>query len=249
MKIALAASLLLSCATSTLALDYEAQRANTVRRCEAISPSEYQSGLFFNPAGYRSYYVRSECFQRAAIQFRDTPLCTKVIQRHSLFASSWGYSQGQCRKLVAEGIAADGRELEQKKTKYALDPIQLRDFRIERNGNGRDFDIVPILGGSSGGSYILRFEILQSNSAKEAVSLHSSGYYLDGNSNLRIFIRQEDIRKRFAGFSLYHTYTVQGTLIFDVGNGTPSGYWSDSFVEGLFPEKQRRQFFIKQIRF
>jgi len=74
-------------------------------------PAAYQSGLLFNPVGYRSYYLRSECFQRIAIEFRDQKLCDLVKPRHSLFSSSWGYSKAQCGKLVHEGLAADEKIL------------------------------------------------------------------------------------------------------------------------------------------
>ena len=40
-------------------------------------------------------------FQQAAVRFRDQALCRQVKQRRSLLFSSWGYSPGQCRKLVA----------------------------------------------------------------------------------------------------------------------------------------------------
>src|SRR5689334_14486427 len=71
---------------------YDAARAAAVKACEAISAKDYQSGLAFNPDGYRSYYVRSECLQRTAIQFRDLALCDGVTQRRALLWSSWGYS-------------------------------------------------------------------------------------------------------------------------------------------------------------
>jgi len=40
----------------------------------------------------------------------------------------------------------------------------------------------------------LEFEIVD---AGPPVLLHSSGYYLDANSNLRIYVRLADIRERF----------------------------------------------------
>jgi hypothetical protein len=75
---------------SVRANDYDTARTAAVSKCEAINPSEHQSGLLFNPDGYRSYYVRSECLQRTAVQFRDDTLCARVRQRRSLFSSSWG---------------------------------------------------------------------------------------------------------------------------------------------------------------
>ena len=148
-------------ASILFAADYSQLRATAIKKCEAIAPAEYQSGLFFNPDGYRSYYVRSECFQRTAVQFRDDTLCSNVKRRYSILSSSWGYSQENCRKLVAEGIAADRDSLEKVKREYRLNPVRLRDFRVERNGNGHDFDIIPSFTGSYGHGYVLRLEVLQ----------------------------------------------------------------------------------------
>jgi hypothetical protein len=236
-------------ASGLFAADYSQLRATAIKKCEAINPAEYQSGLFFNPDGYRSYYVRSECFQRTAVQFRDDTLCSNVKRRYSILSSSWGYSQANCRKLVAEGIAADRDSLEKVKIEYRLNPVRLRDFRIERNGNGRDFDIIPYFMGSYGHGYILRFEVLSSGTGNAPIELHSSGYYVDGNSNMRIFVRQEDIRRRFAAFSLNRSYTLQATIILDIGNGGLDGLWSDAFIERVFPARERSQSLKKEIRF
>jgi hypothetical protein len=50
---------------------------------------------------------------------------------------------------VAENIAADRKLLEEKRNGYLNRAIQRRDFRIERNGNGRDFDIIPTFTGET----------------------------------------------------------------------------------------------------
>src|SRR5678810_955265 len=104
--------------TSLLASDYADMRSRAVQACTAIDPSQSQSGLVFNPDGYRSYYVRSKCFQEAAIEFRDSTLCDQVTERRSLLSSSWGYTAARCRQLVAEGTAADRASLEATKTAY-----------------------------------------------------------------------------------------------------------------------------------
>jgi hypothetical protein len=236
-------------ATTAFSGSYSDMRAEGIKKCEAIDPNEHQSGLFFNPDGYRSYYVRSECFQQTAIQFRDEILCFKVVRRYSLFSSSWGYSEGNCRKLVAEGIAADREILEKTRREYLLSPMRLRDFRIERNGNGRDFDIIPALMGTYGHGYVLRFEVMQPGDGNKSVVLHSSGYYLDAKSNIRIFLRQQDIKQRFAAFSLNRSYRLRATITLDVGNGGPRGWWSDAFVERIFPVRERSQSLTKEVRF
>lgn len=236
-------------ATRVCSATYDELRAAAVKTCQAIDPAAYQSGLSFNPDGYRSYYVRSECFQKTAVQFRDETLCAQVKQRHSLFSSSWGYSGSQCRKLVAEGSAADHKTLEDIKRKYLQGAVRLRDFRVEPNGNGRDFDIIPFFTGDYGHGHTLRFEVVPSGSGKEAVLLHSSGYYVDGNSNLRIFVRQEEVRKRFPEFVLGRPYSVRATLILDVGNGGAAGRWSEAFIERNFPVRNRSQSLEREVRF
>ena len=120
--------------TSAFSAGYDELKSAAIKKCQAIDPAEYQSGLFFNPAGYRSYYVRSECLQKAAVQFRDDTLCGQVRQRHSLFSSSWGYSPARCREQIAEGVAADRKVLEEMKQEYQQGAVRLRDFRLERNG-------------------------------------------------------------------------------------------------------------------
>ena len=132
---------------------YTELRRAALKQCQAIDPADYQSGLFFNPDGYRSYYVRSECFQKTAVQFRDEALCAEVRQRVSLLSSSWGYSRTRCRELVAQGVAADRKTLEEIKRLYIKGAVTLRDFRVERNGNGRDFDIIPSFAGDYAHGY------------------------------------------------------------------------------------------------
>ena len=132
-------------------------------------------------------------------------LCAEVRQRFSLLSSSWGYSRARCRELVGQGAAADRTTLEEIKRLYIKGAVTLRNFLVERNGNGRDFDIIPFFAGGYAHGYVLRFEIVQPDTRKETALLHSSGYYVDGNSNLRVFLRQDEIRKRFPDFALDHT--------------------------------------------
>ena len=117
---------------AAIGFDYAEARSKAVKACDAINPSESQSGLIFNPDGYRSYYVRSKCFQEAAVAFRDAALCAQVNQRWSLLSSSWGYSARRCRQLVAEGTSADRAELEGLKNPYASGGVRLRGFRAGR---------------------------------------------------------------------------------------------------------------------
>jgi hypothetical protein len=228
---------------------YDELRSAAVKRCEAIDPSKHQSGLIFNPDGYRSFYVRSACFQDTAVTFRDESLCVQVKQRRSLFSSSWGYASKRCRQLVTEGMAADRKALEEQKSRYMKGAVRLRDFRIERNGNGRDFDIIPAFNTGYAHGYTLRFEIISAPATTGSVLLDTSGFYLDGNNNIRIFVRQSDIRRRFPHFELGHPYRVRATLILNVGNGGQGGRWSDAFIERVFPAAGRSTFLVKEVTF
>jgi len=226
---------------------YDELRAAALKQCQAIDPGAYQSGLLFNPEGYRSFYLRSECLQKTAAEFRDESLCGQVKERASLLSPSWGYSPAQCTKLVREGVAADERALTEMKESYRRGAVQLSDFRLERNGNGRDFDLIPSFAGNYAHGYILRFEII--TAADKPALLHSTGYYLDGRNNLRIFLRQEDIRSRFAAFTPGQLYTVRATSIFDTGNGGQGGRWSEPFIERIFPLRERSQSLDREVHF
>ena len=232
-----------------LAIEYATARSAAVSRCEAIDRAAYQTGLYGNPDGYRSFYVRSQCFQTAAVEFRDESLCAGVRQRRSIFASSWGYSSSRCRTLVTEGIAKDRSELEEIKRQYSQNAVRLRSFRIERNGNGRDFDIIPVFSGSYARSYLLTFDIPGAGSTGAPILLHSSGYHIDSSSNLNIYVRQAEIRERFPGFTLNRPYQVRATAILDVGMGGQGGYWSDAFIERVFPARDRSQSITLQTTF
>jgi len=234
-------------ASDAEAFDYAAAHSKAVKACEAISPSESQSGLFFNPDGYRSFYVRSKCLQEAAVTFRDTTLCKQVKERRSLLASSWGYSAARCRQLVTDGVARDRAELEKLKREYAAGGITLRDFRIERNGNGRDFDIIPVLNGTYAHGYALTFEFLPETGGPRL--LYATGSYLDEKSDLSYYVTQATIRQQFPAFGLSRTYTVRATVTLDVGFGGQSGYWSPAFIERVFPMRERSQSMSKQMVF
>jgi hypothetical protein len=220
-----------------------------VRDCAAIDPAAYQTGLLFNPDGYRSFYVRSACFQRAAIEFRDEALCERVKRRRAWFSSSWGYSKRQCRKAVREGIAADEAELVERRQRYQSGPLRLVDFAVEPNGNGRDYDIVPVFSGADANGYRLRFELIAAGAHGEPVAIHSDRYFLRGDSRLRVFVRRDEIRAHALHFEPGRRYAVRATLVREVGSGSPGGRWSDAFVERVFPERERSQSLERDARF
>lgn len=229
------------------AADYANERAAAVATCEAIDPSEARSGLIFNPDGHRSFYVRSDCFQDAAVRFRDASLCAHVKQRRSLFGSSWGVSARQCRKEVEAGLEKDRAEIRALKADYADGRMELVDFRVERNGNGRDFDIVPHFQGSSPHGYTLSFSLVDGTRNAE---FHRSGYYLRGaGDQIRIYVPVESLRAALPGLSLDKTYVIEAVLELSIGRGGLGGRWSDAFIESEFPRAVRTQVMTRTIRF
>ena len=64
--------------TQVAASDYQNLLDQALANCEEIDSHNYQTGLWLNPDGYRSYYEKSACIQRAAIAFRAPSLCNKV---------------------------------------------------------------------------------------------------------------------------------------------------------------------------
>ena len=246
----IAAPIVMALTTAALGASYDERRSAAVALCEAIDPRDYQSGLLFNPDGYRSYFVRSECFQRVAREFRDASLCAQVRRRFSLFGSSWGYSRAQCLKEVQAAVAADREALEERRRQYlGQQPLRLVDFRIERSGNGRDFDIVPAFTGGHAGSYTLRFDVLAPDGTPRTAPFHSAGMNLDAGSNVRLYVRYADIRARWPEFAYGTRYTVRATLTLEVGPGSVGAWWSDAFVEGVFPWAERSQALEKDIGF
>jgi hypothetical protein len=229
------------------ASDYEARRTAAVKACEAIDPSKYQTGLAFNPEGFRSFYLRSQCFQDAAVLYRDETLCEPVKQRRALFSSSWGYSPAHCRDLVRAGTESDRRELEAVRRAYLAAPLRLDGFAIEPNGNGRDVDIVPAFSGGYAHGYRLTFEVLEGG--RPPAIIHAGGYYVDPHARLRIYVRQTEIRDRVPGLVPGQVYPVRGTLTLEVGTGGPAGLWSEAFVERVFPMRERSQAVIERVRF
>ena len=118
---------------------------------------------------------------------------------------------------------------------------------MERNGNGRDFDIVPEFTAGYAHGYMLTFELVEVQ--QQPVLLHSDGYFIGGDSRLRIFVRQAEVRARFPGMELNHVYKVRATMTLSMGNGGLSGYWSDAFLESVFPVRERTQSLTIESRF
>src|SRR3569833_116011 len=144
-------------------------------------------------------------------------------------------------------MTAERAENVTEKQRYLASPPRLQSFQIVRNGNGRDFDILPEFTAGYPHGYTLTFEII--GVRDQPVLLHSDGYYLDQRSNLRIFVRQSEVRASFPEFQLNQPYKVRATVSLSIGNGGMSGYWSDEFLESTFPARARSQSLTTETRF
>jgi hypothetical protein len=182
-----------------------------------------------------------------AVQFSDLSLCDRVRQRRALLSSSWGYSPANCRTLVNQGIETDRNELRNLRRRYAAGAMILRDFRIERNGNGRDYDIIPRFDGTEGHGYTISIEITPSSG--DPIVVHADGYYVDPRSELRLFIRQQDIAARIPAFAPGRTYQVRAIATFTLPTSSGSRFISDAFVEREFPLRERTRSVTRDIRF
>ena len=231
----------------TPAPSYAAARTAAIANCDAIDANAYQSGLAFNPDGYRSYYTQSECLQRTAVRFRDLELCGRVRQRRALLSSSWGYSPANCRTLVTQGVEADRRELEEIRRQYQSGVVVLRDFTLRRNGNGRDYEVLPAFEGVNGHGYIITVEIVGEDG--KAVAIHSNGYYADPRSSLSLFIPVQDIRTRLAAFVPGRTYQLRVTATFSLPGASDARFMSETFVEQLFPLRDRTRSVTRAVAF
>jgi hypothetical protein len=191
-------------------------------------------------------FTRSACLQDAAVTFRDATVCTEVKERTSIFFSSWGYSPRRCVELVQQGEAADRRELETLRRQYDADGVAIGDFQIERNGNGRDYDIVPSFRGRLAHSYTLTFEVV---SGANTVPIYSDSTFVDDTSRLRLYLPRADLVSRFPAFRDNTSYSVRAVMTLDVGSGSPSGYWRPAVIDQLFPVSARTSSTTRTIRF
>ena len=228
--------------------NYAERRDADVKRCAAIDTAAYQTGLAFNPDGYRSYYERSKCLQDAAIRYRDGSLCSDVRERRDRLFSSWGYSASRCRARVAEETAKDIAAVEELKRQYVRGHVTLTDFRIELNGNGRDFDVLPLFGGTHPAGYTFTLDVVQPGTSP--VTLLSSGNYMEPDSHLNLFARRVEFDRLIPGGIQSHPHTIRATLTLALPVApSVDGAWSDAFLERTFPARDRSQSMTKVMAF
>jgi hypothetical protein len=229
---------------------YATRYAADLKRCEAISPDDYESGLAFNPDGYRSYYKRSECFQTMAATFRDESLCKNVKERWSLLWSSWAFSEKRCRELAGQSLEKDRPQLEKLRRDFiSSGPIRLVDFSMRRELNGRSYGIYPRFEPGYAHRYTLRFDLLAPEAPGGAALLVSYTGPFAVPTGYAVGAPVDDLLKHFPAFTPGKTYRVRATFTFEPKDGGLSEMWSDAFVEKLFPRDIRMQVLEKEIRF
>lgn len=241
----------LSAADRTDDLDkyYETEHAAALKTCAAIDPEAYESGLAFNPDGYRSYYKRSECLQAAAARFRDEPLCKEVKERWSILWSSWAYSEKRCRELVAQGLEKDRPLIEKIRRDYAARPSKLVDFRIQNN-NGMNYGIFSRFEPRGFEyRYTLRYELVAADAPGGAALLAAYTGPFGNGSSIGLGITAADLRERFPAFVPGRSYPVRATFVLEVPNGGASLMWSGAFIEKYFPRVMRTQVLEKEVTF
>lgn len=219
---------------------YESHYESGAANCQKIDPDEYQSGLFMNPSGSQSYYLRSACFQRLAVKLRAIEFCDEVRRRWALFSTSGNYSKGRCRELVKAGLADDSEELLSLRRRYEANPRRLLDLKISKNGNGRDYDLVPTFS-RDGFSYGYTIAVYLLKPSGQRVLIDENGFNLRGGERIRMFARSRDITRRWRGFRPGETYDVEVTMTLSVGHGPPQRMRSEAFMESVFPTGSRQQ--------
>jgi hypothetical protein len=234
--------------TSLFAASYQELRDRALENCTTIDPGEYQTGLALNPEGYRSYYQKSACMQRAAVKFRDESLCKQVRRRYALFSSSWGYSKKNCLNLVAETEAKDRHELAALRQQYSEGPVKLVDLQLEANGNGRDFDFVPHFADGFTHAYHLSLFLVEKNG--DSYPILEYGSYLQGSEdNIRLYVTRADLLKHFPGLQFGHPYTLEAKLKLSIAMGRQGGWYREDIIEDIFPQSVRTQIFTSTVTF
>ena len=224
----------------TNAAEYDDALQRAVLLCEQINPRESQTGLLFNPEGYRSYYLQSQCFQRGAQEFRALNLCDRVRRRLALFSSSWGYSRNNCRELVNEKIDKDRNEVSQLRQSYLAGPVRLVSVTLERNGNGRDFDFIPRFADGFATGYTLEYWLHDAAGNRHLILAHGNSL-VGAQDNLRIFLRRDQLVTRYPGWESDRSYELEVTMGLSIGYRKIDGWLREDLLDETFPAQERLQ--------
>ena len=131
---------------------------------------------------------------------------------------------------------------------YEKSHVTLRDFRIDIDNNGRDFDFIPIIAGDAGHGYDLRLDVTPASGAAP-VTLHHNGYWMTGASQLRVYLTRAEVGRLLPDFSADRRYLVTASIVFSLPPGDGGAEWSDLFLDSIFPQTVRTQSLTKTIAF
>lgn len=231
--------LLIAASVAVVAEDFEAERQRAVTTCMQIDADAYQSNLWLNPAGYRGYYERSRCLQQAAIEFRDRDICNDVKELFALLSSTWGYSESNCRKLVEEKLVNDKQALQDLKRRYMDGPVRLLSIRIEQNGNGRDYDIIPSFSDGWSTGYHLTIAVV--DGSRVVPVLNHGGYVEGAGTRLRLYLPRRDLVARFADVEFNRSYPLRVMMTLSIGTRKADGWLRQDVIDEVFPLPERQQ--------
>jgi hypothetical protein len=143
-------------------LSYEdaLQKINNIKgveTCQSIPSHTYNTFLIFNPSDYQTYYFRSECYQKVALQTRDVKLCDQVKERKSFFLNGSAVSQQACLKAVNNQESQDFAERVKPESIHKIEKVE-----INPTLSG-DFDVKVFPAGTLWGTYKFSVSLLDSS--------------------------------------------------------------------------------------
>ena len=236
--------ILLMVIAGNVSADYQEQLERMVANCEQIPAFKSHSGLVLNPEGYQAYWERSACYQKLAIRFRKSSYCEKVFQRYALFSSSWGYSKKTCKKRVAEEREKDKAYLLSLRDQFARTPVILVDLDIIKNGNGKDFDVIPLFTWGYKSSYEMTLSLIDEQA--ERYDIAKTSFLLgEDRPDIRWFIRRQMFEDAMPGFDDKEQYIVESRLTASVSVGRSNSVWDPNWIESVWPRKERSMVFSR----
>ena len=146
-----------SFALNKLSYEDALEKINNIRgieTCQSISPNTYDTFLIFNPSDYQTYYFRSECYQKVAIQTRDEKLCDEVRERKSLFLNGSAVSREACLVAIKNQQGQDFSERVKPESIHKIDKIEIS---ASQAGN---FDVKVFPAGMLWGTYKFSVSLL-----------------------------------------------------------------------------------------
>lgn len=170
------------------------EKINNIRReeiCESISSKAYETVLIGNSKNYQTFYFRSECYQKMAIQNRDEILCDKVEERKSIFFDGSAISQQACLEAVKKKMNQDFTERVRPETIHRIQSVN-----ISQIPNADTANVKVSTNGSLWSTY--EFSILLYNQNSEFVGvLHTLETHMgsSGSNNLGTIIYKRDLQK------------------------------------------------------